>query len=57
MGGEEAMALTGAQALRVDNVVLCPHACGWETKARPQDVSKEIAKLDVNEFRMTVLTH
>jgi hypothetical protein len=57
MGGEEAMALTGAQALRVDNVVLCPHACGWETKARPQNVFKEIAKLDVNEFCMTVLTH
>jgi hypothetical protein len=56
MGGEEAMALAGAQAPRVDNAVLCPHVRGWEAKARLQDVSKEFAKLDVNESRMVVLT-
>ena len=56
MGGEEAMALGGVQAPCVDNVVLCPHARGWETKARWQDASKEFAKTDVNESRMVVLT-
>ena len=55
MSGEEGMALGGVQALGVDNVVLCPHTRGWETKRRLQDVSKEFAKADVNESRMVVL--
>jgi hypothetical protein len=55
MGGEEATAFGGAQAPRVDKVVLCPHSREWETKAGLRDVSKEFAKLDVNEFVMVVL--
>ena len=56
MGGEEAMALEGAQAPGVDNVVLCPHVRRWETKVRSQNASKEFARPDVNESRMIVLT-
>jgi hypothetical protein len=57
MGGEEATAFRGVQAPRVDNVVLCPHACAWEAKAGLESVSKEFAKWDVNESVMAVLTH
>ena len=55
MGGEEAMALGGVQALGVDNAVLCPHTREWEANEWLQDVSKEFAKADVNESRMAVL--
>jgi hypothetical protein len=56
MGGEEGMALGGVQALGVDNVILCPHASGWEAKERVRRVSKKFAKMDMNESRMVVLT-
>lgn len=50
------MAFGVVQALRVNNPVLCPHMRRWEAKGRAQDVLKEFARPDVNDFAMAMLT-